>query len=145
MNPFYLLGLRLFPELSLFKTEKERKVAFWKARGTPSTYIWFAAGIAPMILLGHLLIRFLSRFMSPFIVMIPLGLFLGLVFGCLVLRLSRKAVRRRLRGLIVEAGIPICIKCGYDLRGQVESRCPECGSSFDAGLVNPAAQAAESQ
>lgn len=24
-------------------------------------------------------------------------------------------------------------KCGYDLRGQVEHRCPECGTPFDPG------------
>jgi hypothetical protein len=25
-----------------------------------------------------------------------------------------------------------CRQCGYDLQGQVESRCPECGSEFDS-------------
>ncbi len=24
-----------------------------------------------------------------------------------------------------------CVRCGYDLRGQVEPRCPECGTAFD--------------
>lgn len=26
-----------------------------------------------------------------------------------------------------------CATCGYDLRGQVEPRCPECGTAFDPG------------
>ena len=41
-----------------------------------------------------------------------------------------------------------CQKCGYDLQGQVEARCPECGSDFestelaaykDAGPIRPPA------
>ena len=31
--------------------------------------------------------------------------------------------RRRKRGL--------CLKCGYDLRGLTEPRCPECATEFD--------------
>ena len=28
-----------------------------------------------------------------------------------------------------------CATCGYDLRGQVEPRCPECGTAFDPGAI----------
>ena len=28
-----------------------------------------------------------------------------------------------------------CLNCGYDLRGQVEPRCPECGSEFDPDSI----------
>jgi hypothetical protein len=27
----------------------------------------------------------------------------------------------------------MCVMCGYDLRGQVDPRCPECGTPFDPG------------
>jgi hypothetical protein len=30
-----------------------------------------------------------------------------------------------------------CTKCGYNLRGQVEPRCPECGEAFDPALQAP--------
>jgi hypothetical protein len=30
-----------------------------------------------------------------------------------------------------QQGKRYCLKCGYDLRGQVENRCPECGSEFN--------------
>jgi len=30
---------------------------------------------------------------------------------------------------------PSCEKCGYCLRGLVEPRCPECGSSFDSTIL----------
>jgi hypothetical protein len=35
-------------------------------------------------------------------------------------------------------GARTCATCGYDLRGQVEPRCPECGTGFDpTGLTPP--------
>jgi len=30
---------------------------------------------------------------------------------------------------------PVCRKCGYDLRGQIAPRCPECGEPFDIDLL----------
>ncbi len=30
-----------------------------------------------------------------------------------------------------------CVACGYDLRGQIELRCPECGTSFERAESEP--------
>lgn len=43
--------------------------------------------------------------------------------------------RRYLRERLIARGVPICLKCGYDLRGQVEPRCPECGTPCNAELI----------
>ena len=53
-----------------------------------------------------------------------------------ILRLRR--MRRELRVELQKRGVPICIPCGYDLRGQSEARCPECGKPFDPALLKPA-------
>lgn len=45
------------------------------------------------------------------------------------------SIRRSLRYQLVRKGIPICIHCGYDLRGQVQYNCPECGTGFDERLL----------
>ncbi len=37
------------------------------------------------------------------------------------------------RVALIERRAFCCKKCGYDLRGQVEHRCPECGTPFDPG------------
>ena len=36
--------------------------------------------------------------------------------------------RRIVRETLVALGHPVCIHCGYDLRGSPEPRCPECGT-----------------
>ena len=43
----------------------------------------------------------------------------------------RKFMRSFLRAYLNDHGIPICENCGYDLRGQVNQRCPECGKGFE--------------
>ena len=43
----------------------------------------------------------------------------------------RRWMRVYLREYLNDHGIPICRNCGYDLRGQVNPRCPECGMEFD--------------
>ena len=44
-------------------------------------------------------------------------------------------IPRDLRARLAEMGLPICAECDYDLRGQVEPRCPECGRAFDPSIL----------
>ena len=53
----------------------------------------------------------------------------GVVVSWCVFRLFKHRTRRHLRERLVQLGVPICIPCGYDLRGSKE-RCPECGTEF---------------
>ncbi len=43
----------------------------------------------------------------------------------------RKWMRVFLREYLNDHGIPICLNCGYDLRGLVSGACPECGTGFE--------------
>ncbi|MBN1347708.1 MAG: hypothetical protein JXQ73_33785 [Phycisphaerae bacterium] len=61
--------------------------------------------------------------------------FLGAMWPFFMVLVLRSKVRVSLRRQLVERGIPICIRCGYDLRGQTEPRCPECGTPFAEGLL----------
>ncbi len=42
----------------------------------------------------------------------------------------REWMRVFLRQYLNDQGIPVCRGCGYDLRGQTNARCPECGWEF---------------
>jgi hypothetical protein len=47
----------------------------------------------------------------------------------------RGPLQRSLREQLLTRGVPICVECGYDLRGQTTPRCPECGSPCDAAIL----------
>ena len=36
------------------------------------------------------------------------------------------------RNILLQDGVPVCMKCGYCLRGLSSDRCPECGKELDA-------------
>jgi len=59
----------------------------------------------------------------------------GATIGLAIQYLFRKPLRKYLREQLNAKGVPICIACGYDLRGQVDPRCPECGTAFDPKLI----------
>ena len=56
--------------------------------------------------------------------------------------LNRGKMRRCLREHLVRFGFAVCLDCGYDLRGQTVSRCPECGKRFDAKELGKSKEAA---
>ncbi len=52
------------------------------------------------------------------------------IFGALLLYMLHGVYFRYLRHKL-----GLCERCGYDLRGQTEARCPECGTPFDEKLL----------
>jgi hypothetical protein len=71
------------------------------------------------------IISFFPYFCGTFVLvfLVTWGLLCGLIF-----------VRRRYWPVYQEG---LCAKCGYDLRGLVEPRCPECGTPFDSPIPTP--------
>ncbi len=47
----------------------------------------------------------------------------------------RRRFHRFLRERLLALGVRGCFKCGYDGRGQIVPRCPECGTPFDSSLI----------
>jgi fructose-specific phosphotransferase system IIC component len=44
----------------------------------------------------------------------------------------RGPLQAQIRRELNERGIPLCIRCGYNLTGLTQPRCPECGTPFPA-------------
>jgi hypothetical protein len=73
--------------------------------------------------------------------LIPLmpALFAKSIAWCVVVGLMLApalwSIRRRapklLRKRLLASGVPVCLKCGYILRGCPGPNCPECGGPFD--------------
>jgi hypothetical protein len=86
---------------------------------------------------GHLLLGAISHLWYLLLLGLLLnGLFsflLVIVLGGIAMRMIMgKEIRRQLNRI---AG-PICIQCGYDLRGCADQRCPECGEMVEIITVD---------
>ena len=55
-----------------------------------------------------------------------------LVMYAVPVLILRPRVRRLTREYLNAHGLPICLHCGYNLRGLSQPRCPECGRAFEA-------------
>lgn len=72
---------------------------------------------------------------------LPLIIGVAVIFGTLPLLIHhfgyvQKSIDRHIRKQLNEQGVKICLHCGYDLRGQVILRCPECGTTCDQNQSN---------
>ena len=129
--PAYLL--RWFPELERFKMEAERKAA-WRKSMSPAVAILYAiVFLAPLTCLSVWIRRNVLNLVDVpwWVGPVVSGATVG---GCMttgVIWLERRRIRRSLRNQLNERGIRVCMKCGYDLCGLPEPRCPECGTAFD--------------
>jgi len=147
MSFTYRLYNLVYPEIALFDTNEERKVAKRCARRKTLR----GSGRWGFVASGRVWVSFLIFFLitsayiwgvqdqlvelHPVVRRIALSLVVILASGTAIW-FVRPLVRRSLREQLVAKGVPICVRCGYDLRGQIEPRCPECGSAFDERFLN---------
>lgn len=141
----YDFTLMRLPEVEYFESDELRREAFRKigdeaGSRDPWGLVWGILICAAAALLAMLAVRW--GLMS---VGLPSEVKRwGLEFGpsvaaigafLVVIRwLHRRGFRRALRQKLVEQSVPVCLDCGYLLRGlpiEVQA-CPECGSAIDA-------------
>jgi hypothetical protein len=137
---------KLFPELGLFD-ERERPQALNLARKS-IRHVWILLSYVVVVLLvmsaafivwqgimPHLLATGVVRdvFLRG-VVQVSVTLLALLATGWL----WRRRIRRSLREQLQMRGVAICLVCGYDLRGQIQARCSECGTPFDKKLLGSA-------
>lgn len=139
MNPLRRLNneahLRGLPELEMFPDDASREQAVRELNA--GFYTW---RIIP-VLLGHMVLLWAVTVLAGYTIsrvvpsLKPVSGWLGMAvslasyLGYLMWALPRDLVRE-LRRKLVAAGVPVCVRCGYDLRGQPadSERCPECGT-----------------
>ena len=128
---------KLYPELQHFETREEaaRVLKVWHERLMISPKFWLA-------LIGYTVVVGLTVTLVVFYLRPWFGFSSG-IFGAIVCAatggtsmaaitwLWRRQCRRFLRAELISRGVPVCVRCCYDLRGQDVPRCPECGTSFD--------------
>ena len=138
----YRRAAKRYPELLLFPDDDARKAASKKAKRASmmSRRFWLCAVVITCI--GVCWYYALISIQSPAIPRSLRLIVLACVYACFPVagvagRIWLRAVyRRSLRLQLQGMDIPVCIHCGYDLRGQLDPRCPECGQPFDPALLN---------
>ncbi len=131
------LLLRRLPEFHLFASEADRVRAIAELDREVNRTRAFARLVAWVVVIGIILAN-LSLWFVPAIS--PWG-FDGqgwmaasiVAFACTAIIIWgwRRSVVRHIRAKLIEMGVPVCRQCGYEMRGLVEARCPECGWEAD--------------
>lgn len=129
----------LFPELELFEDATAAQAALHRAKNA--------------------VLRNVRRWLALMCFIIAVGVVIGLLFVWLrravgidpswtggasggvsgatgviaVQYLFRRPIQQQLRTQLNQQGRPVCMKCGYNLRGNVSNRCPECGTPTHGG------------
>lgn len=128
---------KLFPELDRFPTADAGKQAYkaWQKQNAATWRFWviligYSVVVGILVAMLFLLIR---RWIP--LPMKMIGAVVGGVTGgsgiIVLTYLWRQRCRVFLRRRLHAEGVPVCVPCGYDLRGIESTQCPECGAQFE--------------
>lgn len=129
------------PEVQYLETYDDAcaaDVALREALWRPSR-LWVYMLVLACTIFGASIVleRFLASWgLSRNVVVIIIGVTCSMIGGLGMILVCRREVIRIMRKFLQEQGVAICLLCGYDLRGQMTPRCPECGTAFDEQLID---------
>ena len=132
--------LRFFPELRYIKNPEQLKQlnqAYRRAPGRLARVIKYLSLCIGVIVIIAVPVGLGAKQLglSPGIMGAIQGGMIGLVMPLTANHILRHPYRRFIRQFLQEQGVPVCLNCGYDLRGQTEPRCSACGEVFDTRLL----------
>jgi len=119
-----------FPELNMLETDEERRDVLERAHSTvrwSSTILALWIALFPVAVMCKFWLVDRGWYLVWEILFFTSMVSLPFVAVCA----NYRSVQRSLRLLLLKRGMPICLHCGYDLRGATGSRCSECGSEFE--------------
>lgn len=142
--PFILgpFAFELYPELKLARSAFERTEASARAKmmrkptlATSAPLMIIALGVGLSVALFP---RYRPYWMPEWFLVI--GILASAALAAAVgLLTARESARRSIRKFLLSRGIPLCLRCGYDLRGLPpdgpEPVCPECAHGISPEAV----------
>lgn len=129
-----------YPEVALFpdRASADEAIKAWKSRILKTPSFWMQAiALGVLVAMFALTIILLARAFAPLSAPAIAGSS-SAICGASAAMVFRFAARRRLRGYLRERlnekGVPVCLACGRELRGQTDPRCPECGTPYEPNV-----------
>lgn len=101
--------------------------------------------LSAIVLLALPVAAFAATRISSGRINLVIVLAIGTVPWILPLLFKRARLRQPARAYLRVAGIPICVRCGYDTTGVSSARCPECGDDLDRQMLDAMLVAEPSQ
>lgn len=132
--------VRRYPELALFPDEEDAARSLRQAAGEAwlSAFASFILLALPMLLAGNWVLEPVlypilrpSLRLSGWIGLVPL-----IILAAVLVRRIPRRIRFNLRKALIYSLIPVCLTCGYSLRGLQPGICPECGAAWDPRLLD---------
>ena len=132
------MASKWFPDLQRVESGSAQD-ALWSAAYRPvlrSPAYWLIAlvtHVAAQIVIGvpfARLARHWGFYSQPVGFMLPSVV--AVLAVVLIVWLVRRRITRNLREELTKQGMPTCVKCGYNLTGNVSGTCPECGKKVKA-------------
>ncbi len=127
---------RLFPELQRLETPQERRELL---TAVERRTVGLFKRIAFLVVLGAVAGLVCSVALIALARWLPIPRYArGPVTGAIVGAASifavhifwRRPLQREIRRELNQRGVPVCVRCGYDLTGLTQRRCPECATPF---------------
>lgn len=140
-DPLVRVTLAGLPELDLFPSDEDRKRALadlvTSNRHIPRKFRNIVGSLGFVYVLFPLLIKELLKSWTglPLASVYLISIFMSVAIAFLIrLMLDRKYLTRALREKLISVDVPICVPCGYLLRGlpPTTERCPECGKEISS-------------
>jgi len=124
---------KFLPESVLFPSDQHFREAVGRFYKRPFRVVFQVSILALGTSAGALLAQ--ANFLWPVSLLPPLlravlgGSLLPAVIILAWALLMKRRLQRHLRRELNDAGVPICINCGYQLTGNISGTCPECGTA----------------
>ena len=124
---------RIYPELSRLSSGAERRDLVSQARKRLAVHWPRLCLAAVAIVLGVFsLLTLANAVRLPSVAVQLTATVPAILFGtCAIHVFWKRPMQLRIRRVLNERGIPVCLHCGYSLAGLPEPRCPECGEPFE--------------
>ena len=129
----------LIPELRR-EPDEDRRWAAYRSGMAHSWFDWWMGACIPLSCLTAYLRPFRGRShrLAPSLVYFFGNLGIALLIFSILMGVGfvalRSQIRRHTRARLKGMGTPICVPCGYDLTGNTNGICPECGAAGSVEL-----------